>query len=69
MRQMLIGFFIAVLLGLFAVASAQLPPEIMMDKHLILAEQLFEKKDYAGAFNVMEKIIALEKEQQSHIAG
>ncbi len=62
MRQMLIAFFIPALLGFFAVASAQLPPEIMVDKHLLQAEQLLEKKDYAEAFKVMEKVIALQKE-------
>ena len=34
----------------------------MIDKHLIQAEQLHAAKNYAGAFNVMEKIIALQKE-------
>ena len=57
-RSILILF----LLGFFTVVSAQLPPEIMVDKHLIEAEQLHAAKDYAGAFNVMEKIIALQKE-------
>ena len=61
MRKMLIGFFISVLV-LTGPASAQLSPEIMVDKHLIQAEQLIEKEDYVGAFNVMKKIIALQKE-------
>ena len=60
--DMVRSFFIAVLLGFFTVASAQLPPKIMADKHLIHAEQLYAAKDYAEAFNVMEKIIALQKE-------
>ena len=34
----------------------------MVDKHLIHAEQLYAAKDYAEAFKVMEKIIALQKE-------
>ena len=55
-------FLIPVFLSLFAVASAQLPPEIMVDKHLIEAEQLHAAKDYTEAFKVMEKVIALEKE-------
>ncbi|MDE2797711.1 MAG: hypothetical protein OXI94_03480 [Gemmatimonadota bacterium] len=62
MRQILTGFLIPALLCLFAVASAQLPPEIIADKHLLLAEQRFEKKDYAGAFKEMEKVVALQKE-------
>ena len=34
----------------------------MADKHLIHAELLYAAKDYAEAFNVMEQIIALQKE-------
>ena len=56
------SFSIVILFGLSTVTSAQLPPEIMADKHLILAEQLHAAKDYAGAFEVMQKIIALQKE-------
>ena len=56
------GVRLAVFLGLFAVASAQLPPEIMADKYLIHAEQLYAAKAYAEAFKVMEKIIALQQE-------
>ena len=62
MRKMLIGFFIPAFLGLFTVVSAQLPPEIMADKYLIEAKQLHAKEDYAEAFKVMRKIIALQKE-------
>ena len=62
MRKVIRSFFISVFLGLFAVASAQLPPEIMVDKYLLQAEQLLEKKDYAEAFKMMEKVIVLQKE-------
>ena len=62
MQEVLKSFFIAVLLGFFTVASAQLPPKIMADKYLVQAEQLLEKKDYVAALNMMEKIIALQKE-------
>ena len=62
MRQMITGFFIPALLGLFAAASAQLPPEVIADKYLVQAEQLLEKKDYVAALNMMDKIIALQKE-------
>ena len=62
MWDMVRSFFIAVLLGFFTVASAQLPPKIMADKHLIHAEQLYAAQDYVEAFKVMEKIIALQKE-------
>ena len=49
-------------MGLFAVASAQLPPKVTADKYLIQAEQLLEKQDYEAALNMVEKIIALQKE-------
>ncbi len=62
MREILRSFFIVALLGFFTAASAQLPPKIMADKHLIHAEQLYAAKDYAEAFEVMEKILALQKE-------
>ena len=62
MRKFYTHFFIATLLAGSTIASAQLPPEIMVDKHLIEADQLHLKEDYVGAFNVMEKIIALQKE-------
>ena len=60
--QTLTPFLIPVFLSLFAVASAQLPPEIIADKYLLQAEQLLEKKDYIAALNVMDKAIALQKE-------
>lgn len=62
MRQILIGFFIIVSLGFFTVATAQLPPEIRVDRYLILAEKYMGEKDYESAFNVMKKILALQKE-------
>ena len=62
MQKIIRSIFVLFLPGFFTVASAQLPPEIMVDKHLIEADQLHAKEDYAGAFKVMEKIIALQKE-------
>ena len=62
MGEILRSFFITVLLGFFTVTSAQLPPKIMADKHLIHAEQLYAAKDYAEAFSVIEKVIALQQE-------
>lgn len=54
----------AALLSLAIVTAipAQLPPKIQADKHLIFAEQLYEAKNYAGAFAEIEKIIALQQE-------
>ena len=62
MQRMIRSIFILFLLGFFTVASAQLPPKIMADKHLIHAEQLYAAKDYTEAFNVMGKVVALQKE-------
>ena len=62
MRALIKGFIILIIVGFFARTFAQLPPEIQVDKHLIHAEQLHTAKDYAAAFEVMQKIIALQKE-------
>ena len=53
---------VCILVVSFTVSSAQLPPEILVDKYLIHAEQLHAAKDHAAAFEVMQKIIALQKE-------
>jgi len=55
-------FLIPAFFALFAVASAQLPPEVIADKYLIQAEHLLEKKDYIAALNMMEKALGLQKE-------
>ena len=62
MQRMIRSIFVLFSLGFFTVVSAQLPPKIMADKHLIHAEQLYAAKDYAEAFKVMKKIIALQQE-------
>ena len=62
MRRVISSIFVLFLLGFFTVASAQLPPEIMVDKYMIHTEQLYAAENYAGAFKEMEKIIGLQKE-------
>ena len=62
MRSLIRATCIVILFGFFTVASAELPPEIMVDKYLIQAEKLHAAKDYAAAFDVMQKIVALQKE-------
>lgn len=57
------SLYILIVAGFFADASAELPPEILVDKYLIQAQHLHAAKDYAAAFDVMQKIIALQKEQ------
>ena len=53
---------LCVLLVSSTVIRAELPPEILVDKHLIHAEQLHAAQDYAAAFEVMQEIIALQNE-------
>ena len=69
MQSIIKGILFPVLLGLFAVASAQLPPKVIADKYLIQAEQVLEKQDYEAALNMVEKIIALQKEHNLTLSG
>ena len=61
MRKIIMSFSIAVLLGFFTVASAQLPPKVIADKYRIQLEQLLEKKRYKAALKRVKKIILLQK--------
>ena len=45
-----------------APANAQLPPEIMVDRHLLRAERLLAADDAAGALDAMNEILALQEE-------
>ena len=62
MRRIITSVVIAVLLGGFTGAAAQLPPEIMADRYLLQAERLMAKKDYEAAMDMMGKIVALQRE-------
>ena len=62
MRGVFGRVWFGVWLGCFTTAAAQLPPEILMDKHLRQAEQLVREKDYPGARAAMEKLVALQQE-------
>ena len=62
MQSVIKSIFVLFLLGFSAIASAQLPPEVIADKYLIQAEQLLAKKDYVAALNMMDKILVLQKE-------
>ena len=55
----LFGFFADVCAQGFDTAQRPLPPEIMSDRYLVKAELLEANKDFASAFDVMEKVIAL----------
>ena len=62
MQSVFINIFVLCLLDFFMVASAQLPPKVMADKYRIQVGQLLKKKDYEAALNMVEKILALQKE-------
>ena len=62
MQSVIRSIFVLCLLGFFTVTLAQLPPKVIADKYLTQAEQLLEKKDYIAALNMVEKIIAFQKE-------
>ena len=49
-------------LGYATAATAQLPPEIMMDRYLLRAERMLEANDPKRALGLMGKIVALQKE-------
>ena len=53
---------VAVWMGCFTVAAAQLPPDVMVDKYLLEAKLLSEEKDHKGALEAMDRIVALQKE-------
>ena len=69
MRNVARSIYILILFWFSADASAQrfdtaqrpLPPEILSDRYLVKAELLEANKDFASAFDVMEKVIALHK--------
>ena len=54
-------FIIAILFGFVTIASAELPPEIVVDKYLIHVEQLHTAKDYVRVFEIMDELIEFQK--------
>ena len=63
MRKMITGVVVSVLLEGFKVAAAaQLPPEIMMDRHLLQAEQMMAEEDHQAALDQMNQVVALQIE-------
>ena len=62
MRTTIASAVFAIWLGCFTVATAQLPPEIMVDRYQLRADQLMKAKDPKGALGMMNKIIALHEE-------
>lgn len=62
MWRVIQSVLVVVLLGFFRVVATELPPEIIADKYLLQAEQLFARKDYGAALDTLNNIIALQKE-------
>ena len=62
---MLRGFWIVfVLLGTTTPAFAQLPPEILVDRYLLQADQRTDQEDHEGALESLQKILNLQKEHE-----
>ena len=57
-------WIIFVWMGNFTGAVAQLPPEILVDRYLLQADQQSVKKDHGGALESLQKILALQKEHE-----
>ncbi len=64
MREVIRSFFIAVLLGFFTVASAQLPPEIMADAYLLQAEQSIRNGDHNRVGDAVQNIHNLQEQHE-----
>ena len=50
--------------GAFAATAAQLPPEILVDRHLVRVDRLLANDDYGTALAVMEEIVALQRQHE-----
>ena len=62
MRTMILSVLIAVFGGSFTGAAAPLQPEITVDRYLLRAEQMMTENNYKAALDLMDKIVALQKE-------
>ena len=61
--------WVTVCLGYITGFAAQLPPEILVDKYLLQAKMLSEEKNYNGALEAMDRIVALQKEHDLTLPG
>lgn len=62
------GILALTVLAFIKQSAAELPPEILADRHLIQAEQLHAEGDHAGALLVMKKIIVMQREHNFKFA-
>ena len=63
-QLILIRFVTPTSAQLYDTAPPALPPEIMADRHLVKAEQLEARKEYAGALKVMDEVFTMQKEHE-----
>ena len=64
MRTLIRSVLVAILLGTVTAATAQLPPEIMLDGHLLRAEAAVRQRDPAAARAAMDRIAALQEQHE-----
>lgn len=68
MRTPLRSVLVAFLLGI-GHAHAQLPPEIMVDRHLVRAERLLADNEPAAALEAMNEVLALQQEHDLELGN
>ena len=63
MRTMITSVVVSVLLGGFTVVAAQLPPEIMVDRYLLKAEQSIRRglRGIPRRKETMERVLSLQE--------
>ena len=64
MRTLIRSVLVAIFLGTVTAATAQLPPEIMLDGHLLRAEAAVRQRDPAAARAAMDRIAALQEQHE-----
>ena len=62
MRRVIGWSCIVVWLGCIPASAGQLPPEILVDKHLRQAERLVQENKHDGATKAMNKMLGLQRE-------
>ena len=64
LRTVLVGFLLGV-----GHAHAQLPPEVMVDRHLVRAERLLADNEPAAALEAMNEVLALQQEHDLELGN
>ena len=66
---MRISIALATGFAIVGTALAQLPPDIMVDRHLVRAERLLAGEDFGAALAEMDAIIALQEKHDLALPG